>query len=72
MIKKIIRIDYGKSTLDECAVYEGGSRKDSIPILFSVFLIVTEERHILIDAGCETMPGFEMGNLAGCRGHMWV
>jgi alpha-amylase len=30
-------IDYGKSTLDECAVFEGGSRTDTIPILFSVF-----------------------------------
>lgn len=65
MIKKIIRIDYGKSTLDECAVYEGGSRTDTIPILFSVFLIITEDKNILVDAGCETMPGFEMEDFVG-------
>ena len=65
MIKDIIRIDYGKSTLDECAVFEGGSRTDTIPILFSVFLIITEDRNILVDAGCETMPGFEMEDFVG-------
>jgi len=65
MIKDIIRIDYGRSTLDESAVFEGGSKTDMIPILFSIFLIITENRNILVDAGCETMPGFEMKNFEG-------
>ncbi|MBQ7935747.1 MAG: MBL fold metallo-hydrolase [Clostridia bacterium] len=33
-----------------------------MPIIFSVFLIVHGNRRILVDAGCETMPGFEMRN----------
>lgn len=57
---KIITIKYAESTLPESAVFQGGLKDKKVPITFSVYLIVTENKRILIDAGCDTMPGFEM------------
>lgn len=65
MIEDIIRIDYGRSVLSEDAVYEGGDIRKNIPIVFSVFLVKTEDRRILVDAGCETMPGWAMEDFIG-------
>ena len=65
MIKKILRVEYGKSSLSESAIFVGGDPNNKIPIIFSVFLIVTTSRNILVDAGCKTMPGFEMDDFIG-------
>ncbi len=62
MIQKIIRIPYAESTLPESWIFDGGKKENKIPIIFSVFLICTDTKKILVDAGCETMPGFEMKN----------
>lgn len=43
-------------------VFQEGDPKERIPITFSVYLILTEEKKILVDAGCHTMPNFEMKN----------
>ena len=59
---KIITIKYAESTLPESAVFQGGLKDKKVPITFVVYLIVTEKKRILIDAGCDTMPGFEMVN----------
>lgn len=62
MVERIIRIQYAESTLPESWIFDGGKKEKRIPIVFSVFLICTENKKILVDAGCETMPKFEMKN----------
>ena len=62
---KIIPILYGKSTLPERMCFEGGNREKKLPIVFKVYLVETGEKLILVDAGCETMPGFVMENFIG-------
>jgi glyoxylase-like metal-dependent hydrolase (beta-lactamase superfamily II) len=65
MIRSIKRITYGKSTLPQNCILPNGDPKKKIPILFSVFLIQTDDRCVLVDAGCDTMPGFEMVDFIG-------
>lgn len=62
MIKEIIRIKYAESTLPESWIFEGGDSSKEVPIIFSVFLVKTDSKNILVDAGCRTMPGFKMEN----------
>ena len=62
MEKKLFRITYANSTLPESYVFDGGKEDKRIPIIFSIFLIEINGRKILVDAGCDTMPGFEMQN----------
>ena len=62
MEQKLQRITYADSYLPESYVFEGGREDAQIPIIFSVFLITLKDRKILVDAGCDTMPGFEMRN----------
>ena len=59
---KIITVKYAESTLPESAVFQGGQAEKRLPITFVIYLIETENRRILVDAGCDTMPGFEMVN----------
>lgn len=61
----IIPIDYGKSVLPESWIFENGAKNKLCPIVFRVYLIKTENRLILADAGCETMPGFVMTDFIG-------
>lgn len=61
----IIPIDYGKSVLPESWIFENGAENKFRPIVFRVYLIKTENRLILADAGCETMPGFVMTDFIG-------
>lgn len=53
---------YGESTLPESMVTEGGNPNRRFTIVFALFHIRIGQRQILIDAGCDTMPGFEMKN----------
>lgn len=62
MEKKLHRITYANSTLPESYVFAGGKEEKLLPIVFSIFLIQINGRNILVDAGCDTMPGFEMRN----------
>ena len=61
----IIPIDYGKSVLPESWIFENGAENKLRPIVFRVYSIKTENRLILADAGCETMPGFVMTDFIG-------
>ncbi len=65
MVKELIRLNYGKTTLPESMIFCGGEESKRIPIVFSFFLAITEKNKILIDAGCDTMPGFEMRDFIG-------
>lgn len=62
---RIIPIEYGKSVLAESMIFTGGKADKVRDIVFKVFLIVTEEKKILVDAGCETMPNFVMRDFIG-------
>lgn len=55
---EITRITYGRTTLPESAVIPGGDGDKELPIILSVFLVRTQGRNILVDAGCEDLPGF--------------
>lgn len=62
---EIIPINYGKSVLPESMIFQNGAENKLRPIVFRVYLIKTENRLILADAGCETMPGFVMTDFIG-------
>ena len=53
-------IKYADSTLREDLALLGGSADKRIPITFCVYLIRADGRNILVDAGCDNMPGFVM------------
>lgn len=53
---------YGESTLPESMVIKDGLASRFFPIVFAFFHIRIGQRQILIDAGCDTMPGFDMKN----------
>lgn len=59
-IKAVYALKYGQSVLSEGLIFRGGDKDSYRPISFTVYLIVTEKRLILVDAGCDTMPNFEM------------
>ena len=62
---EILRVDYGRSRLPESMLFPGGAEEKEVPIVFSVFLVLTGVHKILVDAGCDTMPGFEMEDFCG-------
>lgn len=62
---KIIPVKYGESTLPESMIFVCGNKNKVRDIVFMVYLLKTEDKLILIDAGCETMPGFIMENFTG-------
>ena len=53
-------LKYAQSTLPERMVYADGDWEKRIPISFAIYCIRWGGRNILVDAGCDTMPGFEM------------
>lgn len=62
---EIVSIKYGESTLPESWVFQNGDVSKKYPIVFLIYLIRTDDKNILVDAGCETMPGFDMKNFIG-------
>lgn len=62
---KITPIKYGESFLRDSQVFCNGSRDKLLKIDFIVYLTEFDNRLILIDAGCETMPGFDMKDFIG-------
>lgn len=53
-------LKYAESDLRESMVFVGGNEDKRIPISFVIYLIQTENANILVDPGCDTLPGFEM------------
>lgn len=53
-------LKYAESVLPENMVFLDGAKEKVIPISFAIYLIKTEDKNILVDAGCDTMPGFDM------------
>ena len=58
----LIPLTYGESTLPESMIFENGSPHKRLEIDFTIYLILAGEKKILVDAGCDVMPGFEMKN----------
>ena len=59
---EIISVKYAESTLSGAAVFSGGCPTERKKIIFKLYVVKTEDRIILVDAGCESLPGFIMEN----------
>ena len=57
---KLYAVKYAESVFGENYIFEGGNPDISLPIDFTLFLFETDGRRILVDAGCDTMPGWDM------------
>ena len=57
---KIIALKYGESVFGENYIFKGGRKEVCLPISFTVYLIRTEGKNILVDAGCDDGAGFPM------------
>lgn len=53
-------LKYAESVLPESMFFVGGERDKTMPISFAIYLVRLNDRNILVDAGCDTMPGFDM------------
>ena len=53
-------LKYGDTVFGENYLFYGGNRDRLLPITFCVYLIQTEKRKILVDAGCDDGSGFPM------------
>ena len=56
---KILCLQYAKSAMAESFFVPGGDREKKRPILMVFYLVQTQGKNILIDAGCDELPGFE-------------
>lgn len=62
---QITALEYGKSFIPESMVFQNGSKEINRSIVFMFYLLETQNRKILVDTGCVTMPGFEMTDFIG-------
>ena len=61
MPHSLIAIKYGETELPLRMAFADAAGDDrKVPISLIVYLIVTPTRRILVDAGCDTMPGFPL------------
>lgn len=60
MLEHVYILKYGESFLPEDQVLAGGDPRVKCPISFCFYLLQTTTRNILVDVGCDTMPGFAM------------
>lgn len=61
----IINVEYAQGDMPETFFKADGSADKYRRILFRNFLIRTDNRLIMVDAGCETMPGWTMYDFIG-------
>lgn len=57
---RIVALKYGESVFGEENIFKGGRKGKHLPISFVIYLIQTEGRNILVDAGCDDGAGFAM------------
>ena len=62
---EIMTLKYGESSLPESMIFVNGHTEKKRNIIFNIYLIRENNKMILVDAGCETMPGFVMKNFIG-------
>ena len=51
---------YGTTEITERMAFQDGREDEKIPVSLMFFLIEEGKRKILVDVGCDTMPGFEL------------
>ena len=56
----IYSLKYAESFLYESNLFTDGDHEKRIPITFVSYLIKTKDRNIIVDPGCNTMPGWDM------------
>lgn len=57
---KLTALQYGTTRITEKMAFPGGDPEKELPIALLFFLIETGSRRILVDTGCDTMPGFPL------------
>ncbi|MBR5271542.1 MAG: MBL fold metallo-hydrolase [Clostridia bacterium] len=57
---KLTAFKYGVTEITENMAFQNGNKKTTIPISLLFFLIEYQEKKILVDVGCDTMPGFKL------------
>lgn len=60
MSARLTVLKYGDTVFGENYIFTGGEKDKLLPITFCVYLIETEIRKILVDAGCDDGAGFPM------------
>ena len=61
-VSELLAVRYAESVMKECMVFQGGSEDKDYPISFTIYLLKTKNKLILVDVGCDTFPGFDMRN----------
>lgn len=57
---KLTAFKYGVTSITGNMAFQNGDVNAKIPIALLFFLIESDEKKILVDVGCDTMPGFEL------------
>lgn len=57
---KLIAFRYGTTEITERMAFQDGDEFIKLPVSLLFFLIEHKDKKILIDVGCDTMPGFEL------------
>lgn len=57
---KLIVFKYGATEITEKMAFQNGNEKIKLSVALLFFLIEHKNKKILIDVGCDTMPGFEL------------
>ena len=57
---KLTALKYGETEITERMAFWDGDAEKKLPIALLFFLIETANRKILVDVGCDTMPGFPL------------
>ena len=57
---KLTAFKYGVTEITESMAFQKGNEKTKIPIGLLFFLIEAQGKKILVDVGCDTMPGFDL------------
>ena len=57
---KLTALKYGETEIHGRMAFQDGDKAQKLPIALLFFLIETEDKKILVDVGCDTMPGFPL------------
>ena len=57
---EIYCLEYGRTYLTERFLFPQGDREKKVPITLVFYLVKWQGQNILIDAGCDTLPGFQL------------
>lgn len=57
---KLTALKYGATEITENMAFQNGNKETKLPVSLLFFLIEYQKKKILVDVGCDTMPGFEL------------